>query len=373
LCNGELFGEPLAVLERAPSGAQVFLHSASDHDDAITLRVFQCSYCALVQLTSAPVPYFRQVITAAGLSPEMRQFRAAQIAEWVDSNALRGRPVLEIGSGAGLMLPILEEAGVLAEGLEDAGTALADLPRVERIHVGYPEQGLRLDRSFAGFVCFNFLEHAPAPLQFLRAIWHQLEPGAVGLVEVPSLEHIVETRRAYDWVADHLCYFTRETLATALSMAGFEVLEVERAWKGYSLVARVRRRQRLDLQPLNSALDQIVSHLRDWALVGHARRQRLAVWGASHQALTLLACAHIEHTLSFVIDSSPAKQNLFTPVTKIPIVAPNTLAATPVDDILVAAAGFSDEVVGLLRGRHHFKGGIAVLRGNELERIQPAK
>ena len=52
-------------------------------DESVTLEVFQCSGCGLVQLSNKPVDYYREVIRAAGISNEMKQFRNKQFRNFI--------------------------------------------------------------------------------------------------------------------------------------------------------------------------------------------------------------------------------------------------------------------------------------------------
>jgi hypothetical protein len=93
----------------------------------------------------------------------------------------------------------------------------------------------------------------------------------------------------------------------------------------------------------------------------------VAVWGAGHQALAVMALADLGGKIRYVIDSAPFKQGKFTPATHIPIVAPEHLKTDPVDAIIVMAASYSDEVAKLIveKYREHIE--IAILRDYGLE------
>ena len=92
----------------------------------------------------------------------------------------------------------------------------------------------------------------------------------------------------------------------------------------------------------------------------------VAVWGASHQALTLLALAGASG-FAYVVDSAPFKQGLQTPVTHLPVVGPTHIAVHAPAAILVVAAAYSDEVVQILRREMNVLGTIAVLRGGQVD------
>ena len=98
----------------------------------------------------------------------------------------------------------------------------------------------------------------------------------------------------------------------------------------------------------------------------HAGIGPVAVWGASHQALTLLALAGAAD-VSYVIDSAPFKQGRLTPATHLSVVAPTHLAVDPPAAVLVMAAGYSDEVARSLRTEHGYERTVGVLRDGWVE------
>jgi hypothetical protein len=177
---------------------------------------------------------------------------------------------------------------------------------------------------------------------------------------------MVDEGRAYDWIADHLSYFTERTLRLALELSGFEVLQAGATWKDYDVAAHVRRRPPSAAAALDDDLRHTTRALGRWLGAQAEAGRRVCVWGASHQALTLLAEAHADGRVRYIVDSAAFKQGRYAPVTHIPIVAPDALRTDPVDAVLVMAAGYSDEVVGRLRSVHAFAGGILVLRGRDL-------
>ena len=75
VCGNVFFKEPLLRYEDMPKAAQ-FLPDAESlqSDKGIILEVVQCSRCGLVQLSSDPVPYYKEVIRAAAFSEEMKDF-----------------------------------------------------------------------------------------------------------------------------------------------------------------------------------------------------------------------------------------------------------------------------------------------------------
>src|SRR5438552_15679066 len=92
LCQGPLLDRDLLTLDHAPAGAQLFRPPGEgDRTAVIALHVVQCSSCGLVQLTADPVPYYRETITAADLSSEMRTIRLGQFKKLMYEFPLSGR------------------------------------------------------------------------------------------------------------------------------------------------------------------------------------------------------------------------------------------------------------------------------------------
>jgi 2-polyprenyl-3-methyl-5-hydroxy-6-metoxy-1,4-benzoquinol methylase len=353
-----------------PSVAQFLPDAASvSADRGLNLNVYQCSGCGLVQLDSEPVAYYRDVIRAAGLSPEMHTFRQAQFREFVSRYSLSGRKVIEIGCGRGEYLTVLRDVGVDAYGLEHlAESVAACVANGLAVTQGFIE---REDQAVPGapfnaFMILNFLEHLPEPNETLRGIWHNLVDDGLGMVEVPNFDMVFRERQFAEFMSDHLLYFGAATLTTTLETNGFEVLECSECFHGYILSALVRKRAPLNL----AAFDIRQSELRDelHRFVQRFGHRRVAIWGAGHQALALMALLDLGGEIRYVVDSAPFKQGKFTPATHVPILAPETLQTDPVDAVIVIAAGYSNEVARIARSRG-FEGQVVILSEDGLKSV----
>jgi len=75
----------------------------------------------------------------------------------------------------------------------------------------------------------------------------------------------------------------------------------------------------------------------------------------------------IAEKICYVVDSAHFKQNKYTPATHLPIFAPDKLNSDPVKAIIVMAASYSDEVVGIIKKDFNDSVKIAVLRDYGLE------
>ena len=337
-------------------------------ESGVDLEVCQCAGCGLVQLSSDPVPYYREVIRAAAVSDVIRRSKTKQFAGFIEAHALRGKRILEVGCGRGEFLSLLQPFDIEAFGLEYSEGAVAECARNGlRVARGYPGEGTgALEHGpFDAFLLLMFLEHMPDPNAALRAIHDSLVGEAVGLIEVPSFDMVLRKRLFSEFIGDHLLYFTGETLRTTLELNGFEVLESSEVRDDYVISAVVRRRSRLDISHFHAHQEKIKADIE--AYVCQFAAKRVAVWGAGHQALAILALTGIADRIRYVVDSAPFKQGKFTPATHLPIVAPETLRSDPVDAVIVIAASYSDEVAGIVRQRFDPGLSVAMVRDFGLE------
>lgn len=368
VCGSSFYNQRL-IYDDMPRAAQNFPDDrsvVSEKGERLTIR--QCSGCGLIQSTSALVSYYRDVIRAAAFSPAMAAFRLKQFSELDSEYGFSAKRTIELGSGRGEYLQLMQNAGWDVWGLEhmdsSVSAALESGFRVQKGYVGTGDYELE-EGPFEAFVTFNYLEHIPNIDSFLAGISNNLVSGGIGLIEVPNFDMMYAESMSTEFIADHLYYFTETTLRRTLEINGFDVMNIGVTWHGYIISAVVKKRQEISFNNFLAQDAQLRKELISF-LQTH-RNERVAVWGAGHQALATIAMTKIADQLAYVIDSAPFKQNKFTPATHIPIVAPEILESDPVETILVMAAAYSDEVVKQIKSKYQKKFHIAVLRESGLD------
>jgi 2-polyprenyl-3-methyl-5-hydroxy-6-metoxy-1,4-benzoquinol methylase len=354
-----------------PKAAQ-FLPDAGSlkNDRGINLELCQCSGCGLVQLNSDPVSYYKEVIRATAVSREMNDFRLRQFDGFLKKFSLKGKKVIEIGCGRGEYLSLIQQSGVEAYGLEySAQSVKYCVKNGLKVSKGFIQnRPAKLKHApFDAFFILNFLEHLPYPNMVLRAIFDNLADSAVGVVEVPNFDFILQNKLSSEFTTDHLLYFTKETLNTALSLNGFEIIECNAVWHEYIISAVVRKRKKLDLSDFHKDQAKIKNELERY--VRRFKSKKVAIWGAGHQALAIISLMNLNAKIKYVVDSAVFKQGKYTPSTHIPIVAPDALNLDPVDAVIVIAASYSDEVAGIIRKQFDKGINVAILRDFGLEEI----
>ena len=271
-CGAKLPEAPLLSLTGMPATAQDMPEKEDlAEDSGVTLSLFACPCCGLVQFDCNPVTYYREVIRAVGLSETMRSLRRSDYAHLIDAYGLAGKKWIECGCGRGEFLEVLREFPVRIYGTEadrtNADIAHFSLNRCEGCGTFNPwiseEESRRMFRNigmcsilntfperadqelpgapFDCFLSFNFLEHQPDPMAMLGCMHHNLTAGGYGLITVPSFEYILEQGRYYELIRDHIANYTMESLRALCLRCGFEVLEAERIGIGDTLRMVVRK------------------------------------------------------------------------------------------------------------------------------------
>jgi 2-polyprenyl-3-methyl-5-hydroxy-6-metoxy-1,4-benzoquinol methylase len=225
-----------------------YLFSASDH------RVVRCEDCSLLFLNPQPsnnelgriygADYFLGGDTQPGRQAvsEMKQATARlYLAEARRYSGLHTGRLLEVGCGDGDLLVTAEAEGWQVTGVEYSASACQKAQlRLKQGQVlwGELEQaGLPADH-FDLCILSDVIEHVRDPIGFLREIHRLLRPGGTLLIATPSIDSWSAKLLKQKWMefkTEHLTYFGRRTLQTALARAGFREVVVGAGWKVLSL------------------------------------------------------------------------------------------------------------------------------------------
>ncbi len=283
--------------------------------------------------------------------------------------------VTEVASNDGYLLQHFQAAGIPVLGVEPAANvAQAARSRGISTEVEFlgPETGEQIAQRHgqADLVAANnVFAHVPDIRGFAIGLRALVKDSGLVTLEFPHLLRLIE-RRQYDTIYhEHFSYLSLLTASRALSVAGLQVVDVdELETHGGSL--------RVYAQPTESAGEpgtrvkdvltaeesaglhtvaghagfarevlQIKSDLLEF-LLGAARQGRsVAGYGAPGKGNTLLNhCGIRSDLLSYTVDRSPFKQGKFLPGTHIPIFAPDRLAETRPDYVLVLPWNLKEEI-----------------------------
>lgn len=415
-CGHEI--KKLMTLDNMPASAQdIPAQDELQDDHPIKLDLCQCTECGLVQFDCEPVSYYKDVIRAGGGTSTMTRLRHEEYARllgFMREYGIKGRNIVEVGCGRGEFLRMWQnlsddEIGAEALKADEERDPLSGQPKAGTIRLtgiehkkelvdeaaslntdssnkikyqvyeGFAEGDFQYPNGpFDAFVQFNFLEHQPYPKDMLQNIWHNLKPKALGLVTVPSFEYILQYNGYYELLHDHIANYTEFTLQKLFQDNGFEVLDMTIVNRDtIEIIVKKADPDELTNMRYNGALID-VSSLRDSydrlnrevnAHVEHlaSTGKIMAIWGASHQGFTLAATTELGGKVKYIIDSARFKQGRFSPASHIPIVSPEYFQEDPVDEILIVAPGYTDEIAGIIKDRYGSDVRILVLKTDKIE------
>jgi SAM-dependent methyltransferase len=342
------------------------------------LHVRLCDACLLVQLP-AYVPgedIFSDYAYFSSYSDSWVAHAKRYAEAMIES--LRLTPdslVTEVASNDGYLLQHFLAAGIPVLGVEPAAN-VAEAARARGITTEVRFLGAETGREIARrhgradlVAGNNVFAHVPDIRGFAAGLRALVKDDGTVTLEFPHLLRLIE-RRQYDTIYhEHFSYLSLLTSSRALETAGLRVTDVEEldthggslrvyARPGESAgepSARVKAvlaaEEAAGLHTVSGhegfapAVLKIKSDLLDFLLGAAREGKSVAGYGAPGKGNTLLNhCGIRTDLLSYTVDRSPVKQGKFLPGTHIPIYAPERLAETRPDYILVLPWNLREEI-----------------------------
>jgi SAM-dependent methyltransferase len=352
----------------------------SEMEPFYPLRVFVCDECFLVQVgeSASPEALFGEYAYFSSYSDTwLRHCReyAEAISDRLDLDA--GTQVVEVASNDGHLLKLFAARGIPVLGIEPARNvaAVARERGIPTEAVFFGEEtarrlvanGMRADLLIGN----NVLAHVPDINDFARGLSALLKPEGVITIEFPHVLHLIRENQFDTIYHEHFFYLSLVSVERVLDKAGLVLFDVEEVpTHGGSLriyarhranpvreahprLAAVRAREReaaLDrLEGYRDFPERVARVKRDLLafLVGAKRDgKRIAGYGAPGKGNTLLNhCGIRTDFLDYTVDRSPYKQGKYTPGTRIPIHAPDRIALTRPDYVLILPWNLKDEIM----------------------------
>ena len=347
------------------------------------LNVLICDYCLLVQL--------REYVRAEEIYREYAYF-SSYSDSWLN-HARRyvkmaigrfglgpDKLVVEVASNDGYLLQYFVAQGIPVLGIEPA----ANVARVAQ-QKGIPTLVTFFGRQRAAelaaggtradlLVGNNVLAHVPDLNGFVAGLKGLLAPGGTITMEFPHLMRLVEGNQFDTIYHEHFSYLSLLVTERVFEAQGLTIFDVEElSTHGGSLriyarhveesdrpvLASVEKLRRRETEAGYHQIDTYLSFAERVAetkrkllefLIG-ARRQgkRIAGYGAPGKGNTLLNyCGIRADFLDYTVDRNPYKQGQYLPGTHIPIFAPERLAQTRPDYILILPWNLKDEIMAQL-------------------------
>lgn len=316
---------------------------------------YNAAFDVVLARIGAELDYIYESSQAA--SGHFNEFSRRLAVDWVERYRLRGRTVIEVGSGSGDFARELLWAGV--------GKVIAVDPLTpphltdERLQVvNEPFGPQHRDISADALVCRHTLEHVPDVRGFLRLVhsWTVREPRRKVLFELPSAERIMEEEAFWDIYYEHSNYFTRGTLRRAFQLAGFSLLRLDLVYQGQYFVAEA-------VSDCGEAAlwATTTEELQAWASFGVRVRkavercrkilERLAgdegplvLWQGAAKAVGLLSAVGSTEIVACAVDLNPVRQGRYLPGSGLAVRAPQALRSLQPQHIILMNPVYFNEV-----------------------------
>ena len=354
---------------------------AEELDEAETfypLHVRICDSCLLVQLPAyvAGENIFSDYAYFSSYSDSWvahaKRYAQAMIAQLdLTTDSL----VTEVASNDGYLLQHFQAAGIPVLGVEPAGN-VAEAARARGIRTEVRFLGAGTGVEIAGrygradlVAANNVFAHVPDIRDFAAGLRALVKDSGTVTLEFPHLLRLIAGRQ-YDTIYhEHYSYLSLLTSSRALAGAGLRVTDVEELGThggslrvyarpeesagepGERVKAVLAAEEAVGLHTAAGhdgfapAVMKIKSDLLRFLLDAAEQGRQVAGYGAPGKGNTLLNhCGIRSDLLSYTVDRSPVKQGRFLPGTHIPIHAPERLAQTRPDYVLVLPWNLREEI-----------------------------
>ena len=345
------------------------------------LCVRVCDECLLVQ-TDATVPpetIFSDYVYFSSYS------NAWLAHAWAYSEMMIARfslgahsRVIEVASNDGYLLKNFVARGIPCLGIEPA----ANVAEVARA-AGVPTETVFLGRETARRIVAeggaanlvtanNVLAHVPAINDFVAGLRALLAEDGVLTAECPHLVRLIAEVQFDTIYHEHFFYFSLAAIERIFAAHGLRLFDVEQlpthggslriyaeragreaprasserlhALRGLERDAGVHRRDYYD--GFTRRVASTIASVRSFLSGARAEQKIVVAYGAAAKGNTLLnACAVTPADIAYAVDRNPHKQGLFLPGTHLPVYAPEKIAETRPDYVLILPWNLKDEIV----------------------------
>jgi len=338
-----------------------------------------CRQCSLFQISGVVNPgllygnYIYETSVSLGL-PDHFKLYAKQVLEKL--NLAPGSLLVDIGCNDGTLLRAFREHGLSVVGVDPA-TAIATRVKLEfdidvEVAVFDPTVAKRIASKHGKarlITANNVMANIDDLGEFAASIDELLDIDGVFVLETAYSLDIVKNCIFDNVYHEHLSYFSLKSLNEYFDLHGFQLFDFEKiATKGGSIRCYVQRKKgsrslALTLQSHlkeeeNFGLYNGIAFRQMGERLAATRKQlvqllsslknegkKIAGYGASVGATTVIYEFGLEKFLDCVFDDNPAKFDTFSPGHKIPIFSSNRIHERKIDYILILAWMYSAPIV----------------------------
>ena len=353
------------------------LASKDAPEDTYPLTLVWCPNCTLVQIreTVDPEKLFSHYVYFSSQSKTMVESARNCVDDVIEQEKLgKNSFVMELASNDGYLLQHYRNAGIPHVGVDPAKNVAEEANRngIRTLPEFFTAE---FAKQFEGQVdvlhANNVLAHVADTLGFVEGIATVLRPNGVAVIEVPYIGSLIDNAEFDTIYHEHLCYFSVYSMSRLLNQKGLTIQRVESLpIHGGSIRVFARKQGSVfsrhpDVWTLldeeakrgfykESYYSNFQWRVDDMMELFWERMKTysffygpIACYGAAAKGNTRLNYPHPDYAkyiLSFVADSTPAKQGLFTPGMRLEVVSPEKFREANPPVALILAWNFADEI-----------------------------
>lgn len=353
---------------------------ANEAEKFYPLHAYVCQECWLVQLEEFAAPdeiFSEEYGYFSSFSDSWLEHARLYTELMIDRFGLNSdQLVVEIASNDGYLLQWFVQKGIPVLGVEPSGNVAA----------AAREKGIRTEGMFFGtqtaqhlvgqygkadlLLGNNVLAHVPDLNDFVQGMKEMLADGGVITMEFPHLQRLIEENQFDTIYHEHFSYFSFVAVNRVFAHHGitlFDVQELPTHGGSLRIYGRhtadeskpitdnvrelIQREQQLGMETLEyyatfeEKVKETKRKLLSFLIEAKRAGKTVVGYGAPGKGNTLLNyCGIRTDFMDYTVDRSPHKQGNFLPGTHIPVYAPDKIAETRPDYVLILPWNLKKEI-----------------------------
>lgn len=298
-------------------------------------------------------------------SPIFKTYVTELCDRLIEQYELKGKTIIDIGSGDGVFLKtICEKGGNKGIGI-DPGFDIkkiknATIAEVSFIREYYSEKHRNLKPDF--IACRLMLDLLEDQSNFLKMLRKNLDncPSTIIYFEVPNAIYTFKDRVIWNVVYEHGAWYTPDSFAYQFELCGFEVLNVAPCWNDEFLGIEVRPKllnEKINLpdpenikqlgttiQAFNTDFQKIIHKCK--TKIEHIQKTNIKTiaWGAGARAVTFFNLFDIKKEVPFIIDINDKRHDKYLPGSGQKIVAPEFILNYQPSLVIITNPTYAKEI-----------------------------
>ena len=361
----ELRGLPVAINAQAPPEQSASVPKANIH----LVVCNACTHLFNSVFDETLSNYDSSYENSLHFSEHFRIHAKSLAKRLVEDYDLAGETVAEAGSGPGHFLELLCQEGTLKAYGFDPSYDPDRLGAPSHPDVILSRELFPNDGSIAAKMTMSqhVLEHLTNPVDLLRILRNATKgiENAVVYSEVPNGDLMIEKCALWDIIYEHVSFFTKRSLTTALNLAGLAMEKSGADFDGQFLwVASTPTDKQKGLSTDHNTETAIsnavkfgenarkqIERAKD-ELYEYRKHGPVVLWGAGSKGMTYLNLVADSQQISAVVDVNPRKNGFGVPGTSFTISDPASLSEINPKTILIANPIYKSEIELILKSNN---------------------